>query len=145
LSGLYVNDLWQINEKLRLNLGLRWDILTGFTRSNQVDPTINLIYSPTSEPAVHGGFAHYMRVPSFQGNSPTASEAFPGTTAAGPAGSRHRGLRRRAQFLSFYRNFEKQALSGPCLPGLGPRAVDVKTRRRERSLSNRVEIAREYR
>jgi hypothetical protein len=86
LSGLYVNDLWQINDQLRLNLGLRWDILTGFTRNNQIDPTINLIYSPTPETTVHGGFARYMQVPSFQGISPTASVAFEGTTAAGPMG-----------------------------------------------------------
>ena len=86
LSGLYVNDLWQINDELRLNFGLRWDILTGFTRDHQIDPTINLIYSPTPDTTVHGGFARYMQVPSFQGISPTASAAFAGTTAAGPMG-----------------------------------------------------------
>jgi outer membrane receptor protein involved in Fe transport len=86
LSGIYVDDLWQINDQWRLNGGLRWDILTGFTNSNQFDPTINLSYLPTPETTLHGGFARYMQVPSFQGISPTASAAFAGTSAAGPPG-----------------------------------------------------------
>ncbi len=86
LSGLYINDLWQIDERLRLNLGLRWDDITGFTNDNQIDPTINLSYLLTPKTTVHGGFARYMQVPSFQGISPTASAAFAGTTAEGPPG-----------------------------------------------------------
>ncbi len=86
VSGIYIDDLWQINDKLKLYYGLRWDILTGFTRNNQFDPTINLSYSPTPETTAHAGFARYMQVPSFQGISPTASAAFAGTTAAGPPG-----------------------------------------------------------
>ena len=31
LSGIYVGDPWQIAEKLRVNIGLRWDRLSGFT------------------------------------------------------------------------------------------------------------------
>ena len=86
LSGLYVNDLWQITDRLKLNIGLRWDDITGFTKNNQFDPTINLSYLLTPRTTVHGGFARYMQVPSFLGISPTASVAFAGTTAAGPPG-----------------------------------------------------------
>jgi outer membrane receptor protein involved in Fe transport len=86
LSGVYVNDLWQITDRLKLNVGLRWDDVTGFTANNQVDPTINLTYSLTPQTTVHGGFARYMQVPSFLGISPTAPAAFAGTTAEGPPG-----------------------------------------------------------
>jgi outer membrane cobalamin receptor len=86
VTGIYVDDLWQISDQLRLNSGLRWDMLTGFTNSNQFDPTINLSYLPTPDTTFHGGFARYMQIPSFQGISPTASAAFAGTTAAGPNG-----------------------------------------------------------
>jgi outer membrane receptor protein involved in Fe transport len=86
LSGLYLDDLWQINDQWRLNVGVRYDILTGFTNSHQFDPTINLSYLPTPETTLHAGFARYMQVPSFQGISPTASAAFAGTSAAGPPG-----------------------------------------------------------
>jgi outer membrane receptor protein involved in Fe transport len=86
VSGIYIDDLWQIADRLKLNTGLRWDILTGFTNNNQFDPTINLSYLLTPDTTVHAGFARYMQIPSFQGISPTASAAFAGTTAAGPPG-----------------------------------------------------------
>jgi outer membrane receptor protein involved in Fe transport len=86
VSGIYVDDLWQIDDRLKLNTGLRWDILTGFTNNNQFDPTINLSWLLTPDTTLHGGFARYMQIPSFQGISPTASAAFAGTTAAGPSG-----------------------------------------------------------
>jgi outer membrane receptor protein involved in Fe transport len=86
VSGVYVNDLWQIAERLKLDLGLRWDDVTGFTSQNQFDPTVNLSYLLAPRTTVHAGFARYMQVPSFQGVSPTAPTAFAGTTAAGPPG-----------------------------------------------------------
>jgi outer membrane receptor protein involved in Fe transport len=86
LTGVYVNDLWQFNDYWKLNVGLRWDDLTGFTMHDQLDPTINLIYTPTPGTTAHAGFARYMQVPSFQGISPTAPAAFSGTSAQGPPG-----------------------------------------------------------
>ena len=88
VGGIYVNDLWQITNQLKLNAGIRWDVLTGFTRSSQFDPTINISYEPFSGTTLHAGFARYMQVPSFQGIAPEASKAFAGTTGeAGPAGT----------------------------------------------------------
>jgi outer membrane receptor protein involved in Fe transport len=86
VSGIYIDDLWQIDDRLKLNTGIRWDVLTGFTTNNQFDPTINLSWLLTPDTTLHGGFARYMQIPSFQGISPTASAAFAGTTAAGPNG-----------------------------------------------------------
>jgi len=87
LSGLYADDLWQIDSRLRLNLGLRWDGLTGFTKTNQLDPTLNLSYMLNPATTLHGGFARYLQVPSFSGISPDTSAAFAGTTGeAGPPG-----------------------------------------------------------
>jgi TonB dependent receptor/Carboxypeptidase regulatory-like domain/TonB-dependent Receptor Plug Domain len=80
LSGIYLEDTWQLTEKLRMNLGVRWDRLSGFTYNNQIDPTINLVYQLLPSTTLHGGFARYMQVPSFQGISPGAPEAFKGTT-----------------------------------------------------------------
>ena len=86
LSGIYINDLWQVTGRLKLNAGLRWDDMTGFTENNQLDPTISLTYALAPQTAVHAGFARYMEVPSFLGISPTAPAAFAGTTAEGPPG-----------------------------------------------------------
>lgn len=80
LSGIYLEDIWQISEKLRANFGIRWDRLSGYTYNNQIDPTINLVYLLRPDTTLHGGFARYMQVPSFQGISPGAPGAFKGTT-----------------------------------------------------------------
>jgi hypothetical protein len=87
LTGLYLNDLWQISPTLRANIGVRWDTLSGFTRGNQLDPTINLAYTPTPDTTFHIGAARYMQVPSFLGISPGAPGAFAGTTAGEPPGT----------------------------------------------------------
>lgn len=87
LTGLYLNDLWQISPTLRANIGVRWDTLSGFTRGNQVDPTINLAYTPTPDTTFHIGAARYMQVPSFLGISPGAPGAFAGTTGGEPPGT----------------------------------------------------------
>jgi outer membrane cobalamin receptor len=87
LSGVYVDDLWQISDSLRLNAGLRWDDLTGFTQTNQFDPTVNLTWQLSPATTLHGGVARYMQVPSFQGIAPDASTAFNNTSgSAGPPG-----------------------------------------------------------
>jgi hypothetical protein len=86
VSGVYVNDLWQVGDRTHVNAGLRWDALTGFTTHNQVDPTVNVTYRLNADATLHGGFARYMQVPSFQGISPNSSALFAGTTAASPPG-----------------------------------------------------------
>jgi hypothetical protein len=86
ISGVYINDLWEITERLRANLGLRWDDLTGFTQHNQFDPTINFSFLATPDTTLHAGFARYMQLPSFLGIAPNAATVFAGTSAEGPPG-----------------------------------------------------------
>jgi outer membrane receptor protein involved in Fe transport len=87
LTGIYAEDTWQLTEKLRVNFGVRWDRLSGFTYNDQVDPSVNLVYLPWSNTTLHGGFARYMQVPSFQGISPGAPAAFAGTTGLAGTGT----------------------------------------------------------
>jgi outer membrane receptor protein involved in Fe transport len=86
VGGVYVNDLWQATPQLRINLGLRWDVLTGFSHGEQLDPTVNVAWTPDGATTLHAGFSRSFQVPSFQGISPTAQAAFANTTAAGPPG-----------------------------------------------------------
>jgi hypothetical protein len=87
LSGIYLDDTWQLTGKLRANFGLRWDRLSGFTYNNQIDPTLNLIYLLRQDTTLHGGVARYMQVPLFQGISPGAPQAFAGTTGFAGTGT----------------------------------------------------------
>jgi len=86
VTGVYVMDLWQVSPRFSASAGLRRDTLTGFTSGQQVDPSLSLVYRSDSATTWHAGFARYFQVPSFQGISPTAQQAFEGTTAAGPPG-----------------------------------------------------------
>ncbi len=79
LSGIYLEDSWQVSEKLRASLGVRWDRLSGYTYNNQFDPNLNLVYALWPDTNLHAGFARYMQVPSFQGISPGAPVAFANT------------------------------------------------------------------
>jgi hypothetical protein len=47
---------------------------------------VSLVYRSDEVTSWHAGFARYFQVPSFLGISPTAQQAFEGTTAAGPPG-----------------------------------------------------------
>jgi len=87
LSGIYLEDTWQITEKLRASFGVRWDRLSGYTYNNQIDPNINFVYALRRDTTLHAGFARYMQVPSFQGISPGAPAAFAGTTGFAGTGA----------------------------------------------------------
>jgi outer membrane receptor protein involved in Fe transport len=82
LYGVYLQDIWTINEQLTLTYGLRWDGVSGIINNNMVSPRINLLYQPTKDTALYAGFARYFQTPDFQTVSEGAFEAFKGTTAA---------------------------------------------------------------
>jgi hypothetical protein len=78
--GVYAGDLWRLSDRARVNVGLRLDSLTGFTKRLQIDPTVNVAYDLDNRTTVHVGLARYMQAPSYQGISPGAPAAFTGTT-----------------------------------------------------------------
>jgi outer membrane receptor protein involved in Fe transport len=82
LYGVYLQDIWQINEQLTLTAGVRWDGVTGIIDNNMVSPRINLLYQPTRDTAFHAGFARYFQTPDFLTGSPQTFELYKNTTAA---------------------------------------------------------------
>jgi outer membrane receptor protein involved in Fe transport len=82
IQGYYVNDLWHFAPKWDLNLGVRLDDISGFTNACQVDPTLNFIFSPTSDTKFHAGYARYMDTPALQAFSPFSQPSFNGTSNA---------------------------------------------------------------
>lgn len=86
LRGYYINDLWQFAPEWKLNVGVRFDNIEGFTHDHSINPTFNLIYSPTPETSIHAGYARYSDTPAFQAFSPLAQASYNGTTNAAPPG-----------------------------------------------------------
>lgn len=82
LGGVYAEDTWHLTDKLGLNFGARWDILSGFSNGDQLSPTINLFYQWRPATAVHAGFANYFQTPNFQATSPALFNEFKGTSGA---------------------------------------------------------------
>jgi outer membrane receptor protein involved in Fe transport len=80
--GLYLEDTWQINEKLKVNFGSRWDRVSGFTDASQFSPTINFAYKPRSDTVIHAGFARNFQLPNFQNVPSGITKLFAGTTGA---------------------------------------------------------------
>ena len=80
--GVYLQDTWRITDRLSLDVGSRWDRVTGFTTNSQFSPTINFVYKPRDDTTVHAGFARNFQVPNFQNVSSGIFKLFAGTTGA---------------------------------------------------------------
>jgi outer membrane receptor protein involved in Fe transport len=68
--GVYLQDTWQLAEKLSVNFGSRWDRASGLVNDSQFSPTINFVYKPRRDTTLHAGFARNFQIPNFQGISP---------------------------------------------------------------------------
>jgi outer membrane receptor protein involved in Fe transport len=82
VGGVYAEDTWHITDKLGVNFGTRWDILSGFSNGDQISPTINLFYQWRPGTTLHAGFARYFQVPNFQATPPGMFAEFKGTSGA---------------------------------------------------------------
>jgi hypothetical protein len=87
LYGVYLQDIWQVNEKFTATIGVRWDGVAGVINNNMVSPRVNLLYNLNKNTAIHAGFARYFQTPDFQTISNTSFETAKNTTAAVSPGS----------------------------------------------------------
>ena len=84
IYGLYLQDAWQLSEKLSVNFGSRWDRVSGLVNDSQFSPTINFVYKPGRDTTIHAGFARNFQVPNFQGISPGIAALKNTTGGVGP-------------------------------------------------------------
>ncbi len=81
LYGVYLQDIWHINEQLTVTMGIRYDGVSGIVTTNMPSPRVNVLYQPDENTALHAGFARYFQTPDFQTISPRSFEDFKNTTA----------------------------------------------------------------
>jgi hypothetical protein len=80
--GVYLQDQWQLTEKLTLNYGLRFEGVQAYTHDNALCPRLNLVYRLDKYTAFHAGYARYFDPPQLLNVSPGTVDRFNGTTNA---------------------------------------------------------------
>ena len=63
-SGIYLQDEWQLNERLILNYGVRYDRFdVSFDHEDQISPRANLVWQIDDATSAHVGYARYFMPP----------------------------------------------------------------------------------
>ncbi len=80
IYGAYLQDQWQVGDKLVMNYGLRADHVSAYVNEGQVSPRFGLVYSVTPDTTLHAGYARYFTPPPTELIAPTDIALFQGTT-----------------------------------------------------------------
>jgi TonB dependent receptor len=80
--AVYLQDQWQLTEKLTLNYGLRFEGLRAYTHDNALCPRLNIVYQLDKDTAIHAGYARYFDPPQLLTATPGTVRRFDGTTNA---------------------------------------------------------------
>lgn len=83
--GVYVQDEWQVGEKLTINTGLRGDKVDAYVNEGQLSPRLGLVYQATDTTTLHAGYARYFTPPPAELIAQTDIALFQGTTNALPS------------------------------------------------------------
>jgi outer membrane receptor protein involved in Fe transport len=82
LYGAYLQDEWQPLEPLTVNVGVRLDRVTAFTKRHQVSPRLAVSYKLTDHTVVHVAYSRYFTPPAPELVQTTDIQKFKNTTNA---------------------------------------------------------------
>lgn len=80
IYGAYLQDQWQVNDKLVVNYGLRADHVNAYVNEGQISPRLGLVYNVAPGTTLHAGYARYFTPPPTELIAPTDIALFQGTT-----------------------------------------------------------------
>ena len=81
--GVYLQDEWQLADRLTLNYGLRYDRFdVASDHEGQASPRANLVWQMDDATSAHIGYARYFQTPTLQYVPPSVVKQFEYTTDA---------------------------------------------------------------
>jgi outer membrane receptor protein involved in Fe transport len=80
IAGVYAQDEWKLADRLTFNGGLRFDQMWQFVETNQVSPRAAIVFKPTDDTTLHGGYARNFTPPPQALASPTNLALYNNTT-----------------------------------------------------------------
>lgn len=97
--GLYLQDEWNLTDKLTLNYGARADKVDAYVSEGQISPRIGFVYQATDNTTLHAGYARYFTPPPAELISPTDIALFQGTTNQLPTNVNAETLSERSHYF----------------------------------------------
>jgi outer membrane receptor protein involved in Fe transport len=97
--GLYIQDQWNLTDKLTMNYGLRADKVNAFVQEGQVSPRLGFVYQATDSTTLHAGYARYFTPPPAELISQTDIALFQGTTNQLPTNVNAQTLSERSHYF----------------------------------------------
>ncbi len=109
IASFYLQDEWKLLSNLTANYGLRFDHLSAYTNGHQVEPRVNIVWSPLDGTTVHGGYSRYFSPPPFELVGGESLAKFANTTAAPALGLDSPPLPEKSELLRCRRTTEVHA------------------------------------
>ena len=99
--GVYLQDEWNLSDKLTVNYGLRADKVDAYVHEGQISPRIGFVYQATDTAVLHAGYSRYFTPPPTELISPTDIALFQGTTNQLPTNVNAETLSERSHYFDF--------------------------------------------
>jgi outer membrane receptor protein involved in Fe transport len=97
--GVYLQDEWNLTDRLTMNYGLRADKVDAYVHEGQISPRIGFVYQATDTTVLHAGYARYFTPPPTELISPTDIALFQGTTNQLPTNVNAETLSERSNYF----------------------------------------------
>jgi outer membrane receptor protein involved in Fe transport len=97
--GIYIQDEWNLTDKLTMNYGLRADKVDAYVTEGQISPRLGFVYQLTDSTTLHAGYARYFTPPPAELISPTDISLFQGTTNQLPTNVNAETLSERSHYF----------------------------------------------
>jgi outer membrane receptor protein involved in Fe transport len=97
--GIYLQDEWNLTDRLTMNYGLRGDKVDAYVNEGQISPRLGFVYQATDSTVLHAGYARYFTPPPTELISPTDIALFQGTTNQLPTNVNAETLSERSNYF----------------------------------------------